>query len=78
MYEHEYMKTNFYDVIKNMVKDYIDLDKTSRAFQECFWSWSIHRGPQGAYNEFMNVLKRINILTSTPEHLFDAIYDIRY
>ena len=31
-YEHEYMKQNFYDKIKEKIIDYIDLDKTSRAF----------------------------------------------
>jgi hypothetical protein len=47
------MYENYYLPIKTKIKDYIDLDHASRAMQECFWSWSIHRGPQGAYNEFL-------------------------
>lgn len=75
--EHEYIKRNCYDVIKNKIKDFIDLDKTSRAFQECFWSWSVHRGNTGAYNAFLNVVQQITDWSDF-EKLFDTIYDIRY
>ena len=76
--EHEYMKENYYETIRKKILNYIDLNSTSRALQECFWSWSIHRGPGGAYNEFIEAIKNININTISHEELFDRIYDIRY
>lgn len=76
--EHEYMKTNFYDKIKTKIADYINLDCASRALQECFWSWSIHRGIQGAYNEFIAAIKNKNISCMDQEVLFDLLYDMRY
>ena len=76
--EHKYMHTNFYEPIKKKIREYIDLDTTTRAFQECFWSWSIHRGPQGAYNEFIQAIRNKNIATMPLETLFDIIYDMRY
>ena len=77
-YEHEYMKQNFYDKIKEKIIDYIDLDKTSRAFQECFWSWAIHKGVNGAFNAFTSCINEIDIKTISHEKLFDLIYDTRY
>lgn len=77
-YEHAYMKDNFYEPIRKKILGYIDLNKTSRALQECFWSWSIHRGPGGAYNEFIAAIKGINLKTISHEVLFDILYDMRY
>ena len=78
MYEHAYMYENYYIPIKEKIKSYIDLNCASRAMQECFWSWSIHRGPQGAYNEFIAAIKNINLKTIPHELLFDTLYDMRY
>ena len=72
------MKKNYYETIRKKILNYIDLNNTSRALQECFWSWSIHRGPGGAYNEFIEAIKNININTISHEELFDRIYDVRY
>lgn len=77
-YEHAYMKDNFYEPIRKRILEYIDLNKTSRALQECFWSWSIHRGPGGAYNEFIAAIKGVNLKTISHEALFDILYDMRY
>jgi hypothetical protein len=77
-YEHAYMKDNFYEPIRKKILEYIDLNKTSRALQECFWSWSIHRGPGGAYNEFIAAIKGVNLKTISHEALFDILYDMRY
>ena len=76
--EHEYMENNFYKPIKQRISPYINLDQSSRAFQECFWSWSIHRGPGGAYNEFSSAIKGVNLKTVSHETLFDLLYDTRY
>lgn len=77
-YEYEYMKNNFYDKIKIKIINYIDLDKTNRAMQECFWSWSIHRGINGAYKEFIEAIKGIDLKNISHETLFDRLYDVRY
>lgn len=77
-YEHEYIKSQYYDRIKKKIIDYIDLDNTCRAFQELFWSWSVNCGVTGCYNEFMKALEKINYKISSFEKLFDACYDIRY
>ena len=77
-YEHEYMKKNFYDQIKAKIIDYIDLDNASRAFQECFWSWAIHRGVNGAYSDFIASIQNRNFKTISKESLFDLLYDKRY
>ena len=76
--EHEYMEINFYNRIKEKIIDYIDLNNASRAMQECFWSWSIHRGIQGAYNEFIAAIKNKNIARMNQEELLDLLYDMRY
>ena len=77
-YEHQYIKEQYYDRIKKKIIDYIDLDRTCRAFQELFWSWSVNCGVTGCYNEFIKALGKINNKISSFEKLFDACYDIRY
>lgn len=83
-YEHDYIKSQYYDVVKKLIKDYIDLDALNdRAYQECFWSWAVHRGPHGAKNEFLSVLEENGITISEIRgvqyiKLFDLIYDKRY
>lgn len=76
--EHEYMQNNFYEKIKSKIANYINLDCASRALQECFWSWSIHRGVYGAYNEFITAIEGKNIYYMDQEELFDLLYDMRY
>ena len=76
--EHEYMQKNFYERIKTKIANYINLDCASRALQECFWSWSIHRGVSGAYNEFTAAINGKNIYYMDQEELFDLLYDMRY
>lgn len=76
-YEHEYIKEQYYDRAAKKIKAYIDLNKTSRAFQEVFWSYSVNAGVTGAYNGLIKVLKSIKD-NFTHEELFDAIYDERY
>ena len=77
-YEHKYMEQNYYLPIKQKISPYINLDHTSRAFQECFWSWAIHRGASGAYNEFVAALNGRSVADFDMESLFDLIYDKRY
>lgn len=76
-YEHEYIKEQYYDRVAKKIKSYIDLNKTSRAFQEIFWSYSVNAGVTGAYNGLVKVLKKLGN-SYTHEELFDAIYDERY
>ena len=76
--EYKHMKSIYYDQIKNKMISYIDLDKTNRAFQECFWAWAIARGINGAYKEFLDCIKFINIKTISHERLFDIFYDKKY
>ena len=77
-YEHQFMEDNYYKPIKNKVKDLIDLDTVNRAFQECFWSWAIHRGVSGANKEFRACLGAYKPSHYKTEQLFDLIYDERY
>ena len=77
-YEYEYIKTIYYDQIKAKLKNEIDLDTTNRAFQECFWSWSIARGINGCYNEFKECVKNQNYKKLSNNNLLDLIYDYRY
>lgn len=77
-YEHEYIEKLYYVPIKKKIKKYINLDRTSRALQECFWSWSVNRGTSGAYTDFMCVVKHINANKVGLDDIFDAIYDNRY
>lgn len=77
-YEHSYIITQFYNKIKIKILPYLNLDKTNRAFQECFWSWALHRGINGAYKEFLETINNINIKSISNEQLFDLIYNTRY
>lgn len=80
-YEHAWIEANYYVPIKNKVKDYLNLDTTDRAFQECFWSWSVHEGSGGAFTSFKAVLSENNITSLDyvdKEEFFDLIYDKRY
>ena len=76
-YEHEYIKSTYYDQIKAKLKDEFNID-TSRAWQECFWSWSIARGINGCYNEFKECTKWLNIKKISNNNLLDLIYNYRY
>lgn len=81
-YEHAWIESQYYIPIKNKIKSYLNLDTCGeRAFQECFWSWAVHRGSGGAYSEFISILT-VNNITSldyfNKEVLFDLIYDKRY
>lgn len=77
-YEHQHIENLYYIPIKKRIINYIDLDATNRAFQECFWAWSIARGVGGAYNEFLDSIKLINIKTVPHERLLDIFYDKKY
>lgn len=80
-YEWEYMKEMYYDKIKEKISSIIDLNNVDRAFQECFWSWSINKGVDGCYNAFTQVMKENNIDSLDyvdKEEFFDMIYDKRY
>lgn len=76
-YEHEYIKSQYYDRVAKKISKYIELDKTSRAFQELFWSYSVNVGVTGAYNGLIKVLEKLNYKFSN-EELFDEIYDERF
>lgn len=81
-YEHKHIQKKYYDRIKEKIKSVLDLDTLSdRAYKECFWSWSVHKGINGAYNGFMEVLTENGITDLTyidKEYLFDLIYDKRF
>ena len=80
LYEWKYMKEMYYDKIKSKISNILDLDSADRAFQECFWSWSIHKGVNGCYNAFMEILQENNINSLdyiNKEELFDVIYNKR-
>ena len=74
-YEHAFMEDNYYKPIKNKVKDLIDLDNANRAFQECFWSWAVHRGVSGANKEFRACLGAYKPSHYKEEKLLDLIYE---
>lgn len=80
-YEHAYIEASYYTPLKTKVKSILNLDDTDRAFQECFWSWAVHRGSGGAYNELKNIMSTNNITSLDyvdKEEFFDLIYDYRY
>lgn len=77
-YEHEYIKNQYYDRIKKKIVGYIDLDKTCRAFQEMFWSWSVNAGVNGCYNGVQKALKENNGKINSFESFLDSCYDVRY
>ena len=77
-YEHQYIKSKYYDLICTKLMPISDISNSSRAFKECFWSWSIARGVGGCRNEFMEIVDKIDINTIEAEDLFDLIYDKRY
>ena len=77
-YEHEFIKNQYYDKVKKKIIEYIDLDKTSRAFQEMFWSWSVNAGVAGAYNGLLKAMKKLNNKVNSYEKLLDACYDVRF
>ena len=81
-YEHEHIKNTYYDKIRVKIKDILDLNALNdRAYKECFWSWPVHKGVNGCYNAFMDVLKENNLTALDnvdKEVLFDLIYDKRY
>lgn len=80
-YEHDFIRKQYYEPIKKKVLPYIDLDVTNRAFQECFWSWAIHKGVTGSFNYFMQVLNEndlVDVYSVGRYKLFDLIYDKRY
>lgn len=78
-YEHEYIQNTCYiPFIARVPQSIINLQQTSRAFQECFWSWSVFSGAGGAYNEFQQVMAKIgSIESATTEQFFNTIYDVR-
>lgn len=80
-YEHAWIEAQYYTPIKNKVKDILNLDTVDRAFQECFWSWAVHKGSGGANTAFRAVLSNNKISSLNfidKETLFDYIYDHRY
>lgn len=79
-YEWEYMNDMYYNKIKSKISNILDLDNTDRAFQECFWSWSIHKGVTGCYNAFMEIIEEQGIDSLeyvNKEWFLDIIYDKR-
>ena len=52
-YEHQYIEAMYYTPFKKAIKDYINLDNTNRAFQECCWSWAVHKGSSGAKKDLL-------------------------
>lgn len=80
-YEHEYIKSCYYDPICEKLKDIVDIDTLDRGFRECFWSWSVHKGSGGAEKAFREILKERNLTSLdgvNKMELFDDIYDYRY
>lgn len=77
-YEHQYIEAMYYTPFKKAIKDYINLDNTNRAFQECCWSWAVHKGSSGAKKELLQAHQNCDFRTHTDEEIFDAIYDVRY
>lgn len=53
--EHLYIGEQCYEPMIRQLGDHYNPNKHSRAAQECFWSWSVHRGYYTAYQEFMSI-----------------------
>lgn len=80
-YEYSYMHDHYYMEIADKLSSILDLKTACRAFQECFWSWSIDKGVEICYETFKGLLDENNITSLeyvNQEELFDLIYDRRY
>ena len=79
-YEHEYIQNMYYEPLMKKLLGYFNPNDHSRAMQECMWSWAVHRGAGGAYNEFKTtcVAKGINPQKTLASDLIDILYDKRY
>ena len=79
-YEHEYIQDNYYEQIMKKLQGYFNPNNHSRAMQECIWSWAVHRGSAGAYEEFKAACMAagINPQETAAETLLDILYDKRY
>lgn len=53
--EHLYIGEQCYEPLIKQLGEHYNPNKHSRAAQECFWSWSVHRGYYIAYQEFMTI-----------------------
>lgn len=73
--EHAFMYKTHYNKAMAGLNNF-DPNTKSRALQESFWAWSVHRGGGGASKEF-NALGLQNPQTMDEAKLLNAIYDKR-
>lgn len=74
-YEHKHISEQYYEPLMKKLNGLFNPNNHSRALQECLWSWSVHKGPSGAYNG----LKSLSIgQQMSVETLLNRIYDYRY
>ena len=73
-YEHEYIRSIYYDPVLKGLKEKYGYVPGNRAMQECIWSWSVHRGVAGMLREFGAIYDK----KLTGKQLFENCYDERY
>jgi len=79
--EHAHIQANYYQPLLNKLKNIYNPNKANRAMQDCMWSWAVHRGYGGAYNEFTSAMANAGISnpqTADKTKVFDACYAKRY
>lgn len=76
--EHLYIGEQCYEPLIKQLGDHYNPNKHSRAAQECFWSWSVHRGYYTAYKEFMSIgIKPDEMYSMSVEDLMNKCFDKR-
>ena len=77
-YEHDFIRTNYYEKIIKKLENKFNPDTHSRMAQECIWSWAVHKGVNGCYNAFIDACKDINPQNMSSDELIDILYDKRF
>lgn len=76
--EHLYIAEQCYEPMIRQLGEHYNPNKHSRAAQECFWSWSVHRGYYTAYQEFMSIgLAEDAMYNMSVDELMNLCFDKR-
>ena len=76
--EHFYIGEQCYEPLIKQLGDHYNPNRHSRAAQECFWSWAVHRGYYTAYQEFMSIgIAEDDMYSMSIEDLMNKCFDKR-
>lgn len=76
--EHLYIGEQCYEPLIKQLGDHYNPNRHSRAAQECFWSWAVHRGYYTAYQEFMSIgIAEDDMYSMSIEDLMHKCFDKR-